>query len=222
MRKIILFDIDYTLFDTELFREKLYKEIQNALCSLGIDSKTLAKAQQEAILEVREKAGYFNPKQFSLLLAKKLKLDKAEIIIEDAIFTKANFRNNYYNEVKAVLKKLGNSVKFGIFSKGHQVLQREKLREIKHLFAADDINIAINKYTVLPDIIKKYNNFKIYIVDDTLNVLYEAKKISSNIYTVWVKRGIYAKNQKPIKNFVPDASIEDLRELISIVISERN
>lgn len=212
--KIVLFDIDYTLFDTELFREKLYKSILNAL---QMDEKVLASASKQIIQKVRKEVGYFNPENFSRLLARKLKREKDEGTILNAIFKKQNFRGNYYKETKHVMKKLSKIAKIGIFSKGHDRLQRQKLYALLEILSSDDIHITINKRSIVSEVFSKYKQYKVYVVDDALDVLREIKKINNKIFTIWVKRGFYADKQKNIKNFKPDAVIDDLSKLILLV-----
>ena len=198
MKKMVLFDIDYTLFDTELFREKLYRSIFKVL---QVGEKVLADAQKKTIMKIRREVGYFNPEEFSKLLARKLKRDKDERLILRAIFKKQNFKGNYYSETKKVVKQLSKIAKLGIFSKGHDRLQREKLHAFKEILDLGDVHITVNKQIVLPSVLTKYKNYKMYIVDDALDILYAAKKLNKEVFAVWVKRGFYADKQKNIKNF---------------------
>lgn len=214
MKKIILFDIDYTLFDTALFREKLYKSIANAL---GYDLKKSSKDIDDMYDEIRTERGYFQPKIFSLQLARKLGREKDAQLIEKAIFAKDNFKNCLYKESIITIEKLSKIASVGIFSKGYNSFQRNKIEVLKNILDNKSIHIFVRKRKSLPKIIEKYKDFKLYIVDDALNVLFEAWKLGKDVVTIWVKRGIYAKKQKPIENFTPDAIIENLGELISII-----
>lgn len=214
MDKIVLFDIDYTLFDTELFRQKLYRAVKKAL---KVDSNVLDVAQKESIIDVRRETGYFNPELFSKLLAKNLNREKDEKIIFEALFNKENFKDNYYKEVRDILKKTSKIARIGIFSKGHHKLQREKLYEFKDILKSDDVHIATNKYKILLDVLDLYKKYRVYLVDDALDVLYEAKKLNKQIFTIWVKRGFYADKQENIKNWEPDAIISDLSKLLGII-----
>ena len=53
-KKVVLFDIDYTLFDTALFREKLYKAISRAL---HIDIEELSAPQKEVMEQIPRSRG---------------------------------------------------------------------------------------------------------------------------------------------------------------------
>ncbi|MBI2031191.1 MAG: hypothetical protein HYT08_01115 [Candidatus Levybacteria bacterium] len=153
--KIVLFDIDYTLFDTDLFRKSGLK------------------------------------------------------------------KHSVYSEVNDVLTVLSKVATLGIFSEGDIEFQKNKLLKtgVKKHFLKEFIHIAEKKEEVLKKILKKYKNNKIFLVDDKLSILHLAKNISSSIFTIWVKRGIYAENQKKIPGFKPDSEVGNLKETLQLVIS---
>lgn len=153
-QKLVLFDIDYTLFNTDIFKQ--------------------TKLQKHSV----------------------------------------------YDEVYNVLEELSKVANLGIFSEGNINLQKTKLQQTKihKYFAQEHIHIVEIKEENLKRVFKKYKNNKLFLVDDKLTILYIAKKISPNVFTIWVKRGIYAEKQKPIKGFKPDAQIDNLEGLLDIVI----
>lgn len=152
-KKIVLFDIDYTLFDTALFKE-------------------------------------------SRLLKHKI-----------------------YKEVIDVLNSLSQIAILGIFSEGDTDFQKKKLKEtnIDKYFAKDHTHIVLKKIDDLKTILKKYEDRKIFFVDDKLDILFDAKKLSPEVFTIWVKRGFYAKKQKEIPGFAPNATITNLKQIIKVV-----
>ena len=154
-KKIVLFDIDYTLFNTDLFK------------SSGLKTHKL------------------------------------------------------YSEVESVLSKLKNEAVLGILSEGKKELQNNKLLStgITRFFQSHAIHVVEDKLNDLVAVLNKYKDSKIFMVDDRLEALEKAAKHVPSAFTVWIKRGKYAKNQKPIKNFTPNAIIEDLEELVSHVKS---
>jgi len=216
--KIVLFDIDYTLFDTALFRKKFQKSLAKVL---NMDEKTLLEIQSGVIDQVRKEIGYFHPEEFSKLLAKKINQEDKKNIILDSIFSSENFKDNYYREVKSVLVELSKEVQIGIFSKGFSKFQLKKLYAIEYLFKKDHLNFSVDKHKSLPELFEKYKDYSLYIVDDALDVLFSAKKLNNEVFTVWVKRGFYADKQQPIEGFSPDAIIVDLNKLISIINSSK-
>ena len=148
-KSIILFDIDYTLFDTSLFK--------NSKLS-----------------------------QFAL-----------------------------YEEVFSVLNYLSKNSILGIFSEGDKDLQVRKLKEtgIENLLNKDHIHISENKENLINEIVKNYKDSTLVIIDDKLDILFKIKKLLPSSKVVWVKRGVYAENQKPIPDFSPDFIIDNLNEI---------
>lgn len=212
--KVVFFDIDYTLFDKDLFLEALFKNLGE---TLDVDLKTITKVGENAYNENILKFSHFEPKDFALMVAKKLEREDALKNIEEIVLEKYNFPDCLYKESIDTLKEVSRIATIGIFSKGHTVFQRNKILKIKHLLYERHVHISVDKKATLLKIIKEYKNKQLYFIDDALDILFEAWKLRKNVITVWVKRGIYAKNQKPIKNFKPDAIIESLGELISII-----
>jgi len=153
VKKMVLFDIDYTLFDTDVF--------------------------------------------------KKTKLRKHAL----------------YREVYAVLQELSRVATLGVFSEGNIALQRMKLRktEIHRYFPKEYTHIVEVKDHNLREILSKYKDKKLFLVDDKLPILRMAKKVLPSIFTIWVKRGIYAAEQKEIPGFKPDAIVNDLSKLAQLI-----
>ena len=152
-QKIILFDIDYTLFNTDVFKETQLK------------------------------------------------------------------KHSVYNEVHGVLEKLSKIAQLVIFSEGEIDFQKTKLEktDIKKYFKEQNLHISKSKIDKLRQVLNRYSHGQIFFVDDKLSILHDAEKLLSDVFTIWVKRGIYAKNQKPILGFKPDATIDNLKEIISII-----
>ncbi|MGA2967659.1 MAG: HAD family hydrolase [Candidatus Levyibacteriota bacterium] len=199
--KIVLFDIDHTLFNTATFVDNVYKVHANLL-------------SKEAFYKVME--------EVRIGLDQTLEEEgtiKASIV--KALWDQVNLASNLYEETPDVLELLSKQSTLGIFSKGDERFQKKKLESILHFFDEKDIHIVSNKYKILPDVINQYNDHEIIIVDDVLDVLYQAKKLSADVFTVFIKRPVYYEtylaNQKPIKGFTPDATVTNLREIIPIV-----
>ena len=155
-KPVILFDIDYTLFDTALFK----------------DSRLL--------------------------------------------------QHKVYEEVIGVLDDLNKIAILGIFSEGDIDFQRRKLKQtnIDKYFEKDHTHIVLKKIDDLKRILKSYEDRQIFFVDDKLNILFDAKKSFSDVFTIWVKRGPFAESQKPILGFRPDAEVKNLSEVVSIINSK--
>lgn len=124
-----------------------------------------------------------------------------------------------YKEVREVLKKLSKLASLGIFSEGDLDFQKTKLlkTDIKDYFEKDSIHIMAKKDDEMQKTIAKYKDKTLFLVDDKLDILYKTKRLFPSIFTVWVKRGKYAKSQKSIYGFEPDAAIKTLQEVIPVV-----
>lgn len=154
--KLILFDIDYTLFDTDLFKSSQLKEL------------------------------------------------------------------SVYDEVREVLNKLLLVANLGIFSEGKIELQKTKLKktDIEKYFKKELTHIVEKKEEELKKVLSKYKDSMLFLVDDKLTILHKAFKLLPSLKTIWVKRGRYAREQKPIKGFSPAFIVKNLEELIPIISSK--
>ena len=151
--KIVLLDIDYTLFDTKTFKDS-------------------------------------NLKKYSL-----------------------------YDEILSALPSLASIAELGIFSKGEDVFQNAKLRAtgIKNFFQQENVHVFEDKDVNLKNVIERYKGLKIFLIDDKLATLYNAKTSSPSVFTIWIKRGPFAQDKTLLHNFSPDATIANLKEAVPIV-----
>lgn len=157
-------------------------------------------------------------------------LNKKPVVLFDidyTLFNTASFKQSglsehkIYAEVMQVLDSLNSFAILGIFSKGEDKFQKTKLEKTKMLkfFKEENIHIFDDKDANLIQVLEKYRNSKLFLVDDKLDILYFAKKHMPRIITVWVKRGPYAAAQEPIEDFIPTATIDNLSNLYRIVSS---
>lgn len=153
MKKIVLFDIDYTLFDTDLFKES--------------DLKT----------------------------------------------------HSLYEEVVGVLVELATHATLGIFSEGNVELQRNKLlkTDIMKNFNEEDIHIFLEKTTPIPEVIGKYKDHKIFLVDDRPSILEKVKKHSPSVFTVFINREKRIWKADEPTDYMADAVITSLNELVPLI-----
>ena len=145
--------------------------------------------------------------------------------IDYTLFDTATFKDssltNYslYDEIVPVLESLKDVSELGIFSKGDDFFQNTKLKEtgIGDFFQRENIHIFEDKDINLENVINKYIELQIYIVDDRLATLYNAKTINPLVATIWVKRGPFAQDDTLLTNFTPDNTIVNLEEVVEIV-----
>ncbi len=200
-KTIVLFDIDYTLFDTISFVNNVYEKYSNS-----VDKETFYKILEEIRVNLKQALKEENSIKSNIM---------------KSLWDQAGLAKDFYEETVEVLDEVSKIATVGIFSQGDESFQKEKIKSVSRFFSEENIHVTLDKYKKLPEIIKKYQDSKLIIVDDFLSVLYSAKKLNENIHTIWVKRKAYYEphllNQEVIGNFVPDATITNLRELVPIV-----
>ncbi|MBI2442563.1 MAG: hypothetical protein HYV40_01485 [Candidatus Levybacteria bacterium] len=79
------------------------------------------------------------------------------------------------------------------------------------------MHIVPKKDEVIEDILSTYKNVTLFLIDDRLEVLFKAKQVRPDTYTIWMKRGPFAEKTKQIEGFLPDATVDDLRMVLPIV-----
>ena len=213
---LILFDIDYTLFDVNKFRRKIFKIIKNM--ALGKEIKNIDSMLREAYIVSRKDTGYFSLRTFLEYILTGLKVQVPIETLEKEILKEDLFTGNLYKEAKNVLRTLAKnkSLRIGIFSAG-DFFQRKKVKEIEDFLNREHVHIFVKKHKELPAIIKLYKKYKLYIVDDMLKILRTAKLLNKNVFTIWVKRKKFARQAEEITDFMPDAIVANLKEIPKLV-----
>ncbi len=200
-KTVILFDIDHTIFNTVMFANDVYEKNYKS-----IDKEIFYKSLEEIRVNLKQ------------ALSEKNTITSN---IASSLWHQAGLGQNFYEETVEVLEEISKMVTVGIFSKGDERFQKEKIKSLSRFFNEDNINITLDKYKKLPEIIKKHKNDKLVIVDDILKVLHTVKTLNKDIYTVWIKREVSNKhnlfNQEQLKYFSPDVAISNLRELIPLI-----
>lgn len=214
MKRLILFDLDNTLFNPASFRKNLFIKF----------AEIIDKEKKEEIVllcqnlydkQIKE-FGVFNPEKFIEILISFLgKGDKKELLSK--VFAQEFLDSHFHKDALETIKKWKNKAEIGILSQGEEKLQRAKLTSIAHLFHPDRIHIPQKKKEKMQEILDKYKAYDITLVDDMQPMLAAAKKIRPDIKTVWIKRGRYALSQQAIDGFTPDATITTLKELEQVV-----
>ncbi len=213
-KKIVLFDIDYTLFDTDAYRQILYPRLAE---ELGIDEKSLRKFRLEIEPEMKDTYGHFSPsfflKKILLLSTKNSSSEKLEEIFWNKIMY-ANVVDTSSKIVFETLKK--NHINIGLLSTGDTKHQLAKIESLIAYIPNDYHHIFPNKKNFLSEVLQKYQDYKIFIVDDLPEVLYLAKQIDPNITTILKRTPTTHETTNDIKNFKPDFEINSLIEILDI------
>ena len=126
-----------------------------------------------------------------------------------------------YDEIMEALTQLSSLANLGIFSKGESEFQKTKLEktEMIKFFKENNIHIFEDKDANLISVLEKYKTSRMFLVDDKLPVLYSAKKYMPKVFAIWVRRGPYARDQKEISSFKPDAAVLNLKEVVNLILN---
>jgi FMN phosphatase YigB (HAD superfamily) len=138
----------------------------------------------------------------------------------DAFIKSDETKYAMYDDVYSSLVSLSKIATLGIFSQGDVAFQRKKLHEtnIQHYFLEEHIHIVEQKLENVKGLLERYKGQgELFLVEDRLDVLQMAKQIDPNLHAIWMKRGRYAENQRVKVDFVADATIEDLHELLPLI-----
>lgn len=212
MDKIILFDIDYTLFDTTKYRSLVFIKLQELLP----DVAHVPQLAEESYEEIR-KTSWFAIEKFKRAFLQHVPGANPKII-ERVWQDTTLLKESLYPEVTDVLEKLAQKhITFGIFSAGAASFQRSKLTELQHFFQDEHIHIHTIKENNLATVLEKYKDKQVFLVDDYLPIIEKAKKINAGVVTIWVKRGRFAAHFTPSADNPPDYTITDLSSLPDLI-----
>jgi len=202
MQKIIFLDIDRTLFDTDLFLNNFYDFLINS-CGLSDTDLDEIKALYK---EVNLENGYFSPNIYTEKVRNSFPALRGKI---EFFFKPENLDKYIYEDAKVLFEISG--VMIGVFSKGDDIFQRQKLSKFESVLDPKNIYVFSNKIEHLGEVIKKYKDRQIYLVDDEQNVLSSAKALGLNIKTIMIDR------KKTSHESQADFKIESLSDIIPIL-----
>lgn len=213
--KIVLFDIDYTLWDTKKYRELF---LQSLAQKYGLDTASFIQNAESVYRLYMDEKKYFNPQDFAQSLKKHFDLPGSVEEITDSILEENIFISALFPDVEKTLTELKNrGYMLGVLSRGKLPFQGIKIASLMHLFPKEHIYILEEKAVQLPEILGKYQDFAITIVDDLPKILVLAKSFSPDITTIWIKQGYIERNLKDVADFQPDFTITLPSELLTIL-----
>lgn len=215
-RKLVLFDIDHTIFDTESYIENLYKKLA---LELGFeDVKEFNKITSNIYQNIRKRNKYLPP---SIFLDNILPHAKKKTTLErlsKVFWEKKIFKASIYPDVKTAIKfLLKNKYLIGIFSTGDLEHQSVKIESLKAHLSEKHIHISKDKLKIIKTTLPAYKSYKTYLLDDLPEVLHEAKKHNEDLFTILIKRQNNTRKYLIPKNFKPNATIIDLNQFIDIL-----
>ncbi len=202
--KILLFDIDETIFDPQSFLNDFYSNLISILKLSESDIKRV----ENIYTDIKNEYGYFSPAPFlDKIIETFPNIDK--VSLEKIFWNIDLFTKNVYKDA-SVIKDLGRIGNIGIFSKGEESFQKQKISFLSDLIETDDIHIFKNKIDRINDVLDNYQDLNIYIIDNEPDVLESVRKINSEAYLILIDRKNKYENSDIIK-------IKDLTELKSLI-----
>lgn len=222
-KTVVIFDIDFTVFNTAAFRRTLYKLLAQEMGYSDFQEfYTLAQKTEQ---KTKEQAGYFKPQIFLSLLQKKAKTKVTLIDLRKLFFNESLYIESLYEDAREVFQELvmRRDIAVIIFSTGEKEFQMRKVGELQRMLKEDQIHIFADKLLRLKDILLQYQDNHIYLVDDLPTVLYEAKKIDPTILTIWINhdKQVHEKDfldpYEEVDGFKADATVANLNEIIPLI-----
>jgi phosphoglycolate phosphatase-like HAD superfamily hydrolase len=215
-RKIVLFDIDYTVFNTDKYLHSLHTTFAQVLSIPQDEAEELVK---QAIANTRKVKQHFDPQMFLSEVSHLANKSDIQHALSDVFWNKAMYSQAIYAEVTAVIRTLREEgIEVGILSTGNDRHQRQKIETLAEFFAQENIHIFVNKLLELEKVITKYASFMIFIVDDLEEVLATAKHRDKSIITVQIRKPKNYEIADKHGTIKPDFIVESLEEIISIVL----
>lgn len=186
MKKVIFFDLDYTLYDSQAFIEG---KIDAYTQRFGLDKAFVEEKEQETAEEILAHYGKFIHEEYAKTLAQRLGIPKRWKQILEISFEETLHNEALYAESKTVLEKLKRDFELGLFSQGDLDLQRAKLEKtgLQNYFNADMVLIFGEKTSKIPEIAQKYQVFA--VLDDKPEVVDAWSR--ADVLAIRVRRGVY-------------------------------
>ncbi len=211
-KKLILLDIDNTVFDSGAYRVTLFERICEELGHNEKKEDFVRSCHELADTMVRG-TGMFDTEKFVDTILEKfhVSVDKRADIVAH-LYKPEYTKLHVHAEVMDVLDRLSQLGELGILSQGEDRFQRTKLVSFLRYLSSEHIHIHLDKRSQMESIFERYLDYDVYYVDDMLIMLAAAKKADAKVRTIWIKRGRYAHAQPELEGFLPDATVLDMSE----------
>lgn len=215
-KKIVLFDIDYTLFDTDSFRLILYEQLAD---KLGFsDIQEFYKLTIQAEEETKRQLGYYRRDIFLEILKRHAKHKVPFEELQELYQNQSLYTNTLYQDAREVLQKLtADNIHINILSTGYKEFQMMKIASLNEFLPVDSLHIFENKLPHLSDVLSHYQGYNIYIVDDFIDILKEAKSIHPAVTTILITRQKKFEDNFGSRDFIPDYQVKSLTEILPII-----
>jgi FMN phosphatase YigB (HAD superfamily) len=205
MNKVVLFDIDGTLFDPKLFLENFYKRLVGRFKLISFDEDRLKHLYLESKVH-----GYFKPELFLPEILKHMEI-KDEKALEGLFWDQSAIDECLYQD-STVVEAIGNLAIPAIFSTGDSKYQRIKVERFKRSISHNNIFVYENKVRSFGEVLEKFPEFKIYLIDDRLEIIEELKAINPDSFAILINRQNFEAKSDKI-----DALVGNLYEILPLL-----
>lgn len=199
MKKIILFDIDKTLIDTDRLSAN-FAGILHKKCGISVDKYLKAKSEYKNKLTSPTD---FNPKEFCRFLSQRFSVEY-DLLIPSYYKNASAYQNVLFPEVVSTLKVLSIKYTLGIFSEGFKGFQTAKLKFTDLLKYFNKRYIFILRRKTKPGSLRKLPK-DTTIVDDKPEVIMLLTKYS-HIIPIYL-------NRNHLKNDLKTKTLDSLSDL---------
>ncbi len=213
--KVILFDIDYTLFDVGAYKENIFLRLQKYFP----DTEDFLTIARDTYVEIRQE-GWFDVKRYTNQLLTHAISTEDKKALEEVWSEPVLLSESIYPEAVSVLKDLTKQgVTLGIFSSGVVAFQKSKIAILSHFFQEKNIHIYGLKDQNLSEVLRMYKDETIILIDDFIPVIEKAKKEKVDLVAIWIRRGKFGEHMSPSENFSPDFTEDNLQNVPHIIAS---
>jgi len=184
-KAVFLIDIDNTLLDNDHIKE----EIKRSLISVLGEGEALHFWHHHDEFREYKKLVDF-PHIIHQYCAEKHK-DTCELTL-GRIFQNIEFQHALYPKAYEVLSHLKTLGKVVLFTEGDSVYQKMKVDKSGLAERADAVELYEHKLDHLSEIMKKYEGYKVIVIEDRADTLIKIKKQFPEIFAIEVCQGHYA------------------------------
>ena len=197
--RIILFDIDKTVFDTRASGKKYGQKLAER-CHVGEEK---IKESVESYRSQLESSTDFDPDELLARIETEYGVEKGNL--EQVLFDQSNFI--LFPESGAVLEKLAKTSTLGLFSEGRQRWQKKKMELTGIARFFDPRYVIVERRKMNEESIKKIPQGST-VIDDKRVVIERLKQLRPDLNLIWINR----ENEEKIEGVTNIKSLKDLLE----------
>ena len=195
--RIILFDIDKTVFDTRASGKKYGQKLAER-CHVGEEK---IKESVESYRSQLESSTDFDPDELLARIETEYGVEKGNL--EQVLFDQSNFI--LFPESGAVLEKLAKTSILGLFSEGRQQWQKKKMELTGIARFFDPKYVIVERRKMNEESIKKIPQGST-VIDDKRVVIERLKQLRPDLNLIWINR----ENEEKIEGVTNIKSLKDL------------